>query len=215
MELSLLRTFYTLLDGESKRLASTLPCRRLVPSSLYSTRNFAPLHRNEAPGHLDTPSTRIGIAVRWWIWKDHRRGCLRLADLSHTPSGRLDRGVHRRSERMASQNDHRNWTRALGRGTPKNGRLFFLRRWRGLVTGALPPGLLRDVETCNSTHHNATALPRLLLLVCERQSEEEWSAVAWLLHCLSLCFPCSLCRLPMTTQDRPMTTLDRVSGAGA
>ena len=98
------------------------------------------------------------------------------------------------------------------------------RVWRptlgGWLRGAYDSSLvatatIQDVETCNSTHHNATALPRLLLLVCERQSEEEWSAVAWLLHCLSLCFPCSLCRLPMTTQDRPTAPFFRVSGAGA
>ena len=40
---------------------------------------------------------------------------------------------------------------------------------------------------------------------CERQSEKEWSAVVWLLYRLSLCFPCSLCRLPMITQDRQVT----------
>ena len=73
-------------------------------------------------------------------------------------------------------------------------------------------GFVRDVEACNSKHHSATAVPCLLLLVCERQSEEGLSAVAWLLYCLSLCVPCSLRRLPMTTHDRPMTTHDRMAG---
>ena len=44
-----------------------------------------------------------------------------------------------------------------------------------------PEESVRDVETYISTHHNSTAVPRLLLLVCERQSKEECSTVAWLL----------------------------------
>ena len=84
----------------------------------------------------------------------------------------------------------------------------------GKVSDLHSAGGVRDVETCNYTHRNVTAVPRLLLLVCERQSEEEWSAVVWLLYCHSLCVPCSLRRLPMTMHDRPMTAHDRVGWNG-